>query len=614
MARKYDMAVQDVVDVYRHAGDAWQESREASMLCYNFVMNRQWTDAEVAAFLKEKRPPMVYNLILPRLHNLIGSEQQNRRSARIRPASAQMAGMASVLNGLHNNIWEVNEGEFELEKVFLDGLINLIPGWMRIDVEPNDLGYLEYRHSSTNPFSIYPDPDYRDYKLRDCGWIISEQWMTLDQINEKFGKRAEFKGENQSWFDKIAARLGGIFGHGDLDSRFVNTDGDKYKVLEMQERYTEQTSIFANLETGEYMSFDKKEAEEIKDNPLFAYVTNGTRKRIRIRTVIPHFDVEVVNEPYFIKTGMYNLIPYCSFDYNNLKSKSNSLVNAMMDPQRNLNKREIQKTTYIDHAINSPILFSYEDRDAKETFEEEGNKPGVTLMYRNHQAPPKRMQPANMNSDVWNDIADSRDKMNDISGINETARGQSEYSNESARLFSMKAERTGATINPYFRNLSKTRKMCAEYFLETVKQVYSEPNRIVDISDKTNVSQQIILNNMYDGTMQVSKFEGKVILDEGEYSPTKLQENMQTKLVLAQTMPPELVNWKWILKDSELPDINEQIEYIDMVMGMQQEQAAMQTAMQEDQAITQQLLAEKQLKEPIEKPEQKSKSKAKEKK
>ena len=113
-----------------------------------------------------------------------------------------------------------------------------------------------------------------------------------------------------------------------------------------------------------------------------------------------------------------------------------------MDPQRNLNKREIQKTSYIDHAINSPIMFYYEDYDAKKTFEEEGNKPGSTIMYRNTVAPPKRMQPANVNSDVWNDIADSRDKMNDISGINDTARGQSEYSNESARLFSMKAERT----------------------------------------------------------------------------------------------------------------------------------------------------------------------------
>ena len=79
-----------------------------------------------------------------------------------------------------------------------------------------------------------------------------------------------------------------------------------------------------------------------------------------------------------------------------------------------------------------------------------------------------------------------------------------------------------------------------------------------------------MLNNLFDGSNMVEKFEGRVILDEGEYSSTKLQENMQTKLVLAQSMPPELVNWAWILKDSDLPDINEQIEYINMMMGIQQ--------------------------------------------
>ena len=52
MARKYDMAVQDIIDLYQYSNEAWGESRTASMLCYNFVMNKQWTDAEIAAFLK----------------------------------------------------------------------------------------------------------------------------------------------------------------------------------------------------------------------------------------------------------------------------------------------------------------------------------------------------------------------------------------------------------------------------------------------------------------------------------------------------------------------------------------------------------------------------------
>ena len=560
-------------------------------------MNKQWSAAEIAAFLKDNRPPIVYNLILPRLHNLVGSEQLNRRSARIRPASSAYNGMADLLNGLFTNIWETEEGEFELEKVFLDGLICTIPGWLGIDVEANELGYMEYKLRSRNPLSIYPDPDYRDYKLRDCGWLISEKWLTLEEIKALYKDRAEFKAENQSWWDDITGRIAKFMGAGEDDSPYYNKDGHKYKVLEMQTRETEELEIFVDTKTGQYIAIPKLEAMKDKTGmPGLTYISTSQHKRVHIRAVIPYFNIEVVNEPYFINTDMYNLIPYCSFDYNNLKSDNNSLVNALIDPQKNLNKREIQKTTFIDHSINSPVLFSYEDKDTKDEFERIGNKPGLGLLFRNYKVPPKRLQPANVGMDVWSDIQDSVNKMNDISGINDTARGQSEYSNESARLYSMKAERVGSTINPYFRNLSKTRKMVGEYYLKSVKQVYGEENRVVDIMDRVHNVQEIVINSTF-GQNDITQFEGRVILDEAEYSPNKQQENMQTKLALAQTMPPEYVNWAWILRDMELPDIQEAIDYINMMQGQMAEQGAMDTAMTQDQMILQQLLAEKQLKE-----------------
>lgn len=611
MKRKYDIGVQELIDIYLNTEMRWAASRTKSLECYGFTMNKQWTDKEIKNFLKDNRVPMVYNLILPRLHNLIGTEQLNRRSARIRPSSSATRPQADILNGLMNSIWEKEEGEFEFEKMFIDGLICTIPGWMGVYVEPDEIGQLEYRLRSLNPFSVYPDPDYRDYKLRDCKWIMVEQWMNIDEIKESFGDKLDLKGETSAWWERLSARLSGLMGNGDNDSKFFNQNGDLYKVIEMQSRETQKREVFADLTTGQYLSLTMEEAKEMQGNTNFIYVTETRAKQVHIKTVIPHFNAIVVDEPYFIKTDKYNLIPYTSFDYNNLKSENNSLVNALIDPQKNLNKREIQKTTFIDHTINSPVLFSYEDKDAKEEFESKGNKPGLGLLYRNQKNPPKRLQPGQVTNDIWNDIADSIDKMNDISGINETARGQSEYSGESARLFNMKAERTGATVNPYFRNLSKSRKMWAEYFLSTVKQVYKEEGRIAEIVDITGRAEEVVLNTM--NGINIATFEGKVVLDDAEYSPTRLQENMQTKLVLAQSMPPEYVNWTWILKDLELPDVEEQIEYIQMITGQMQEQQAMQTAMAEDQAITQQLLAEKQLKEPAEK-SQTSKPKSKEKK
>ncbi len=601
---KLDVKVQDVIDLYHHSAAEWSESRKDSLDCYNACMNRQWTDKQIAYLLKTGRSPLVYNMIIPRLHNLYGTEQLNRKSARIRPSSRGQQGLADLLNGLWRAIWEMGEGEFELEKVFLDGLICKLPGSFEITISPDEMGYLEYQFNALNPFSVFYDPDYRNHNLKDCQFIIKEAWHSYEMLEHLYGRREEFKTlqTSRSWITEMANRIGGIMGMGDNQSEFYNKDGNKYKILEMQKREFVKRALLQRKDSGEYFIVPDS-ADEIRqytESGESVYISTNVYNRIRLQTVVPYFNCMVVNEIDKTECDMYSIIPYHSFDYNNVESSNNSLVWTLLDPQRNLNKREIQKTNYLDHSINSPTMFSYEDKEAKEDMDEDGNRPGKNILVRNLKFPPRKLPPSSIGFDVWQDITNSVQSMNDISGINETARGQSEYSNESGKLFAMKAERTGATINPYFRNLSKTRKMIAEYFLKTVKYVYGEPNRPANVieTERNRDYSQVILNlTGIDGSIQndVTKFEGRVILDEGEYSPTKLQENMQTKLVLAQMMPPEFVDWEYILLDSELPDIQKWVDYIKMVMGVQSEKQSMAQAQQMEQSALEQLALEKQI-------------------
>lgn len=596
---KLDEKVQDIIDLYNHTTNAWAESRAHSMTCYEFCMNEQWTTKERAYLAKTGRMSLVYNMITPRLHNLYGTEQTNRRSARIRPSSNGQQHLAEILNGMYKAIWEINSAEFEIEKVFLDGLICKLPGSLKIDVVPDELGFLSYRHTALNPFSVHYDPDFRRYDLKDCKWIIEESWQDLETLKRIYPSRKDdMDVDETNWIKDIVNRLGGLFGAGDVIGSYYDKDGDRYKVLETQRREVVKRKLLRSIDTGGYVHAENDaDAKDLIDRG-HVYITDVELDRIRVQTIIPYFNIMVVDEIDKMDCDMFNIIPYFSFDYNNLKSKNNSLVYALLDPQRNLNKREIQKSNFIDHAINSPTIFSYEDKEAKELMDEQGNRPGLNILVRNLKFPPRKLAPGNIGMDIWNDMADAVSKMNDISGVNDTARGQSEYSNESGKLFAMKAERTGATLNPYFRNLSKTRKLCAEYFLKTVRVVYGDDDRPVDIMNRKKEIEEIIINHTgIEGSFEddVRQFRGRVILDEAEYSPTKLQENMQTKLVMAQMMPPEFVNWEYILRDSELADVEEWINYINGVRGIQADQAAMSQAQNEEQVALEQLALEKQL-------------------
>ena len=610
--------VENVTSVYLDTYNQWSEARKRAEECYNFVLNKQWNDEEIAVFLKQGSPPMVYNLILPRLFNLIGTEKMNRRSIRVRPFYSSQRELASILSGLWNHVWSTQDGEYELSKVFADGLIMPLPGCLRISIEPDEVGFMDYRFEALPPYSVLLDPNHRRYDLRDCDFILREAWLRPEQIMDAYGEFPELKQSlnKKHWWERLSEELTSaiqsMFGVSSPDSVFYDKERGLYKTIEMQNRIDVTRETFIDPNSGEYILLTPEDAQKAAESGM-AYVGPTRTKKIHYTTICPYHNLLLLDEDSWLETSLYDIVAYYSIDLNNAKHENSSLVDVMLDPQKNLNKREIQKTSYIDRSMIAPMVFSYDDRDTKEDYDAHGNSPSYSMLVRNLKFPPHRISPSQMTADVWNDIADTKEKLNDISGINDTARGQSEFSNESARLYQMKSQRVGATINHYLNNLSLVRLQVARYFLDTCRQVYPELNRIVSTMDAKKDTQTAVLNQQVGDEIrnQVSSFLGQVVLDEGEFSATKLQENLDRKMALATMMPPEFVNWAWILKDSELPDVEEQIEYIKMVTGQMQQQQARQQAMQEDQIFHQQNMDKAQLQAQERQAQEKSKPKEK---
>lgn len=596
----------EIAQLYDNTVDMWEEATTNSLKCYEFIMNEQWTQEQKAVFEKDGRVPIVYNMILPRLHNLFGTEQLNRVSTRIRPRDKTQLETADLLNGIFMNEWEANEGEYELQKTFADGLIMTMPGWLEIGIEFDELGYGHYRFKSANPLNILPDPTFTDYKLRDCQYILKEKWLTLPQIIDIYGDRDEYDKAfglvDKNLWDRVGETLGGWFGANDEGRRWISQDGNKFKIIERQTRTKVRKYLLYDSMTDQYKLVSGEERNKITQDGRHVYLGERQIPNIQITAINPYFDITLIDAPNKIECDMYDVIPYMSMDFNNVKSKNSSLVYALLDPQTNLNKREIQKTNYLDHAINSPIIADIGDKEAVEEFQEKGNKPGFVWMTRNYRNPPHRMAPSQISNDIWMDIQDSEAKMNDISGVNNTARGQSDYSNESGKLFQMKAERTGATVNPYYNNLTKTRKMIAEYYLKTVKQVFGDENREVDLMDNKKQVSRDIINLDFNGEIfnDIRQFEGKVIIDEATYNITKRQEDFQTKMVLFQLLGgnPQLIDWEWMLADVDLVDVQKQIDHLKNVLGQNAEVQAQQQALAQESELLNQLAIEKQITAP----------------
>ena len=66
---------------------------------------------------------------------------------------------------------------------------------------------------------------------------------------------------------------------------------------------------------------------------------------------------------------------------------------------------------------------------------------------------------------------------------------------------------------------------------------------------------------------------------------------------------PMLIDWEWFFADSELPDMQKEIDHIKNVLGQNAEVQAQQQALANEQAMMEQLKIEKEITTPDVKPQ-----------
>jgi hypothetical protein len=151
--------LETLVQYFDDAEDASTDARTSSELCRDYYDGNQWTAAEIAALKKRNQPPIVFNLIQPKVDWMKGHEQQSRTDPKAYPrtpdhdeaADAATDGIRYVLD--NNNFDEIASDEFE--HLIIEGTegvsvevsqgakdidINVIPlAWNRLFIDPHSM-------------------------------------------------------------------------------------------------------------------------------------------------------------------------------------------------------------------------------------------------------------------------------------------------------------------------------------------------------------------------------------------------------------------------------------------------------------------------------------------
>jgi len=591
---------QKVLNAYELSKKAFYQSRADSELALRYLNNDQWSQANKEEAIANKKPYLTYNLIMQMILILVGNEQQVARRGKIKPRNTtkEWLDFAELVQMRWNAIVDEEELESKLQITFIDRLVTRMGGWIERRFELNREGYLDFKYEVANNFMLHFDPELKgsDYKLEKLRWVVKESWEPIDFIASTYDIPSEDLKQEKSknWWNQIAGYFKRITNSGYSNNSNYDKENDRYKILEMVERQSRRMNIVydgketLNLSDKDYNLLKKEKGGQIQ------LIMSYSDEYLHYTTIIPFFNNLVVRDEDVFREDCekinFGLFGGFCYQFNMQASEITSLVMLLKDVQDDINKHKSQVRDYITQMLAGAVFIHYVDEDVYKKMKRQGNQPNQYYLVRDMNNVPQRMTPGNMPPEYLTNTENSVAFGERVSMINSAMKGISEKSGESGALFQQKVEKAAAALNPYYAQISMVRKYLLEDFVDNLKYVYSEKNRVVYGKDRDgNLTEQVfnlqvgdnIINNLDNASFVVE-------LDEGDDNITTKEDNFNKLLALVNIVAkinPELIDVRLLYDTAPIPEAKKMVEYIDQVLQTQSEIASQQRAISDTKAL-----------------------------
>lgn len=545
--------------------------------CVEFLEGEQWTPEEKAILRSMRRTSLTINRIAPLYRLVMGYQSSNRMDVSFLPTSDSHASedVATVLDNVFKSEANRTDLNYVDTDVFADGLSTGRGFWdMRLCFEDNDLGEIVY--DAKDPFAMYIDPDCNSYDIsRTAAYLQESVWTNLDAVNEKYGSDAAYAVQNvmsQTHQSNILSYLGDFevspkrfFGayadEKQMDdwvdvyhTDFVDQQAKQIRMIDSQYKITSIMPCFVDLETGDREAIpqewlqDQNKIDKVmayaekRGNPL--QIVNRPVKRVRHTTTCG--DIVLYDQWSIYKD--YTTVGY--FPYFR-RGKTRGMVDDLIDPQREVNKKRSVLTDILNRNANSGWMYEEEtlDPDQEENLRLYGSAPGINVKYKRkgegagRSEPPKRIEPGNYPQGLDRLEEKNANDMNEISGINQAALGQLDTV-QSGRAIEARQRQAVLSIQMYSDNFSRSKKTQGRNSLSIFQKFYTEERVFRILGEDSNLATYEINKKQTTGANSMTRMNditvGKysVHIDEVPISATFKQAQFEETMMIIEKLGP----------------------------------------------------------------------------
>ena len=497
---------------------------EMAKKCDSYYRGEQWDEYDVAALEAEGRPALTINTILPTVNTVLGEQSTRRADIRFKPRRGGDEDVANTLTKLYMQIADNNKLDWVEQQVFSDGLIMDGRGYFDIRVDFSDHIEGEVRITAKDPLDIIIDPDAKEYDPKTWNEVFESKWMTLDEIEELYGKKKaedlRFVAENGNSFGRDSVeyeenRYGDLGPEDDYLGMGLPGEGEyrnvkALRVIERQHKRITKVNCFVDPDTG-----DQREAPEAWSEAkqkrfakqynltLMSKVKRKVRWTVTCDKVVLHDDWSPYND--------LTIVPYFAYFR---RGRPFGMVRNLLSPQEQLNKIASQELHIVNTTANSGWMVESGSLVGmtSDDLEEHGAETGLVLEYNRGSNPPAKIQPNQIPTGLDRIAMKAAANIKTISGVNDSMLG-TDSAEVSGIAIQAKQNRGVVMIQVPLDNLRKARQYLAERILDLVQTFYTE-QRVIQITnedDPMKPREPMVINEMTP--------EGRIINDltVGEY-------------------------------------------------------------------------------------------------
>jgi len=556
----------------------WQGVYEDIEEGYNFLSGDQYTESQKKYYNAKRRPINVFNTIFPIFNQVLGDFYLNNQKIRVYPTRNGTAELAQMHEDILYHIELESEGDMELGKTLLAGLVKV--GWLypRYSNERQIDGSVIF--SNVDEYEILFDSRARNYFVDDGRYLLRSRWATVDDITRAYPhlktellsilKDREDSAYFQAWDPAVTEMI----------SHPYFFDRGRYRVIEFHDKVYETTDVWYDQATGEsgILTLEGKRREVfMRANPQMKIISKVERKK-KVTEVIPALSYFLDQRDADIQDGTFDYVPFFPYNFGKETIKNFGLMKNLIGPQKAFNDMENDQLDILNKQGNAGWyakpgrIRNYSD------LKNFGYEPGLILEIEDNvpfDDAVKRVEPPQLPA--------AHDRMSGkyiefikmISGATNNFMGRQEGSEDNASLFAQRVREAQKALVPSEQNFRRTKRRVLDKCIKLVQKYYTSERLFMIVNPYSGDMKEVIVNQNLGNQVlnDVTTGEYRIAIDELERNPTarrvRFLEKTQLVQMISQMLGAAAIDYRWWLEESDLGDLQKMLQRIEAVLGQQ---------------------------------------------